>query len=356
MRILIAGDWHSELHEEAVHGAFRQLGHEALKFSWHQYFKPHGAWGRAGSLLLRAQNKYLCGPAIDRLNGDLIERVVAAQPELLFIYRGSHIYPETLRTIRRVSPSVILAGYNNDDPFSAHYPGWMWRHFLAGIPEYDIVFAYRAKNLLEFEAAGARRVELLRSWYMPERNHPVALSASDMIRYGCDVVFAGHYENDGRLEALEAIVERGWRLRLYGPDYGWHPALRRSRSLRGIIPLSTVWGEEYNKALAGAKIALCFFSKLNRDTYTRRCFEIVGTGTFLLSEFSEDVAGLFSPGIEADCFASRKELLDKLDVYLNNDEHRYRVASAGRRRLMADGHDAVSRMRYVLSCLGGLKR
>ena len=40
MKILVAGDCHSELHEEAVCKAFKELGHEVLKFGWHDYFKP----------------------------------------------------------------------------------------------------------------------------------------------------------------------------------------------------------------------------------------------------------------------------------------------------------------------------
>lgn len=37
MKILIVGDWHSELHEEAVFHGFKKLGHEPIKFAWHQY-------------------------------------------------------------------------------------------------------------------------------------------------------------------------------------------------------------------------------------------------------------------------------------------------------------------------------
>src|SRR5205085_9698762 len=110
---------------------------------------------------------------------------------------------------------------------------------------------YRLHNLAEFRAAGARRVELLRSWYVPERNRPVVLTDAERREFSCDVVFAGHYEEDGRLECLEAVVRAGWKLRLFGHDYGWHPALRRSALLRSFMPVRNVWGAEYNKALCG---------------------------------------------------------------------------------------------------------
>ena len=109
-----------------------------------------------------------------------------------------------------------------------------------------------------------------------------------------------------------------------------------------------MWGEEYNKALCGAKVALCFLSKLNRDTYTRRCFEIPATATLMLSEYTEDLAGLFRASEQADFFRSKDEMVEKLKRYLTDDALRTRVAHAGRECVVESGHDVVSRMGQVL--------
>jgi hypothetical protein len=349
MKFVLVGDWHSDLHEEQVYRALKQLGHDVVCFPWHTYFKPSSPLGRLALPLLKVQKKYMLGPAVSRLNRDLVACVSHEQPDVVFFYRPSHIYPNTLRQLRKVSPASTLVGYNNDDPFSPLYPRWMWRHFLGGVPEYDLVLAYRPHNLEEYREAGARRVELLRSWYIPDLHRPVQLSDEDRTRFACDVVFVGHYEDDGRLHCLEQIVRRGWKLNLFGHDYGWHPALKKSPLLREFIPIRTVWGEDYTKALCGAKVALCFLSKLNRDTYSRRCFEIPATGTMMLAEYTDDLARLFRAGEEADFFRSPSELLEKLEFYLTNDDVRRRVAEAGRRRVISDSHDVISRMRQVLS-------
>ena len=269
----MVGDWHSELHEQPVFDALRSIGHDAVRFSWHQYFD--GTANRITALARRGQNKYMAGPAVRRLNADLIKLATETRPDAVFVYRGSHIHARTLRRIRAALGDVVLVGYNNDDPFSPKYPWWAWRHFKRCLPEYDLALAYRRHNLAEFAAAGARRVALLRSWFMPERNHPIELTELEMARFGADVVFVGHYEDDGRLTLLEEIAKRGWRLRLFGPPKEWNQALSGSR-LADHAPVRFVSGADYNKALCGAKIALCFFSKLNRDTYTRRCFENSG--------------------------------------------------------------------------------
>lgn len=356
MKILIAGDWHSELHEEAAFRALRQLGHEVMRFSWHEYFRPSGGPFRPiGHILKRVQNKYLLGPLIARINQDLILRISETQPEVVFVYRGTHITAQTLREIRRRLPAITLVGYNNDDPFSPMYPRWLWRHFLAGISEYDLVLAYRHANVEDFRVAGARRVELLRSWYVAERNHPAELTVSDRAEYDSDVVFVGHYEDDGRLEALEAVAAAGFRLRIFGPGYDWDPVLRRSPILVGQVPVRLVWGEDYNRALCGSRIALCFLSKLNRDTYTRRCFEIPATGTMMLAEYSSDLAGLYAEGREVELFRSVDELLTKIRFYLEHDERRRALAAAGHARVARDGHDVVSRMSAVIEWIRNIR-
>jgi len=358
LKILIAGDWHSELHEEAVFNAFLQLGHEPTKFSWHQYFKPRGSgvlpnWFTG--LCSKAQNKYMFGPRVAELNKDLFELAMAVQPEVVFIYRGSHVHVDTVKKIKSALRHTLIIGYNNDDPFAPQYPWWQWRHFLACVPAYDLTLAYREHNLDEYRAIGAKRVQLLRSWFIPERNYPRQLTPSEREKYACDVVFVGHYENDGRLEYLEEIARQGWHLRIFGPGYEWDPILRKSAVLSKCAPVTLVWGEEYNQALCGAKLALCFFSKLNRDTYTRRCFEIPASGAVLVSEFSDDMAALYKDRQELVLFKSVDELIQQAEVLLRNDAQREQLAAAGTKRVWADRHDVVSRMQDLINSLATLK-
>ncbi len=350
MRILVAGDGHSELHEQPVIRTLRALGHEAQGFLWSAYFKlpAETLGGRLSRLLLRAQDKFVRGPVVTRLNTDLLRTVATMRPDLLLIYRGTHVQARTLRDIRGLVPGIVIAGYNNDDPFGPGQPHYRWRHFLDCLAEYDVALAYRHHNLQDFQNHGAKRVRLLRSWFIPERNHPVTLTAQDEAAYAADVVFVGHYEDDGRVELLEAVVKQGFRLRLFGPGYDWDPVLSRSSVLKHLRPVRLVWGEDYNKALCGAKVALCFFSRLNRDTYTRRCFEIPATGTMMLSEHSDDLATLFAEGRDADYFRSTEELISKLTLYVGDENLRRAVAQAGRLRVKADGHDLESRLRDLL--------
>lgn len=345
MKILVVGDGHSEIHEVAVAEAFRKLGHQVEVFYWNEYFSANNIIVRKW---LRAQNKFIFGPTIAKINRDLVERAFQFKPDMIFVYLGTHVMPTTISKLKAEIPSCKIIGYCNDDPFASGHPPWLWRHFMRGVPEYDLVLAYRHHNLEDFRRAGARRVKLLRSWFIPGLNYPVELSDKDRSHYECDVVFVGHYEPDQRVALLESIVRRGWRLRLFGPGYDWDPVIRRSTELADQVPVRLVWGDDYSRALCGARIALCLFSKLNRDTYTRRCFEIPATRTLMLSEYTDDVASLFGEGQEADFFRTPEEMITKIECYLADEPRRRAVAEAGLKRVHEDGHDVVSRMKQVL--------
>lgn len=351
MKILVVGDGHSDIHEEVVAEAFRLLEHQVDVFFWHEYFRSTNIFVRQW---LRVQNKFIVGPQIKRINRDFLDKVSLFMPYFIFIYRGTHIFASTILAIKKQIPACKILGYNNDDPFAIGHRSYLWRHFIASVPHYDIVCAYRHHNIQQLLGIGAKRVELLRSWFVPWLNKPAPVSTENRDdSFRSDVVFVGHYEPDNRVSLLELIVRSGWKLRLFGP--GWDPVIRSSSELSGQIPVRSVWGDDYNEALSRSRIALCFLSKLNRDTYTRRCFEIPATRTLMLSEYTADLASMFREGEEVEFFRNPEEMINKINFYSNNETRCREVAEAGYRRVVEDGHDVVSRMRQVLAWMDKIK-
>jgi len=356
MKILVAGDWHSDVHEDGVFQAYQNLGHDVYRFKWHQYFQPTMATlsivVKIKNFWIKFQSKFIVGPILDKINRDLVNKIHDCKPDLISVYRGTHITKNTLRIIKKYYPSIYLVSHNEDDPFTEGHPYWLWRHFLAAIPVYDLVLAHRLRNVQQYQDAGAKNVRFLRSWFAPGRTHAVKLTEEDKLIFECDVVFAGHFEDDGRIDYLEEIVRNGFKLRLFGPGKYWDPVIKKSECLQHLLPIQMVWGEDYNKSLCGSKVALCFFSKLNQDSYTRRCFEIPATKTLLLSEYSDELVTLYHVGAEADLFKNKEDLIQKLKYYVANEEIRAAVALAGYQRVVSDGHDVVSRMKQVIEWSG----
>jgi spore maturation protein CgeB len=345
LKIFIIGDWHSSLHEQSCSDAFERLGHQVVEFGWSSYFTYNNFFL---NLFAKVQYKYILGPITKKVNRDILNQVVKEDPDLIFVYRGTHVYKKTFLKIKSKLKNVKIVSYNNDDPFSDHYPKWMWDNYLDSVPVCDISYAYRKRNLTDLKQIGAKRVKLLRSWYISETHRPINLSKKCFEKYGCDIVFIGHYEDDGRLECLEKIVLQGWKLRIFGPGYEWNRVLKKSNVLKDIAPVDLVWEDEYNLALNGAKIALCFFSKINNDTYTRRCFEIPASKTTLVSEFSSDLASLYVEDQEAIFFRDCDEMSVKINYLLSNPEVCEAVAISGMNRARNSGYDVDSRMKDII--------
>jgi len=341
MKILVVGDGHSTIHEVAVVDALKKLGHQVEPFYWKTYF---GSINPLMRLWLRLQNKFLIGPTIARLNRDLVKRAVELAPELIFIYRGTHITPRTLVRLKKVLPDSNIFGYNNDDPFAAGHPLWLWLHFMSCVPAYDLMFAYRKHNLAEYMNIGAKKVDLLMPWFLPEKDIPQ--KSGEFFEKKYDVAFVGHYENDERIGYLKKIAEANFTFGLFGPDWDRAPEYNWLKKYQPVLP---VRGDRYRETLISAKIALCFLSSLNRDTYTRRCFEIPAMGVFMLCQYSDDLAQLFEDGVDAVFFHSQDDMMQKIAYYTFQDELREKIAASGRARVVRDRHDIVSRMENVLS-------
>ncbi len=152
MKILMAGDWHSDLHEEVAADALERLGHEVIRFPWHHYFPKDGGsvFGKAAAMFRRAENKYLFGPDFQKLNADLVAIAAREKPSAMFLYRGTHVTAATLRAIKTANPGVVIVSYNNDNPFTRGHVLGLWRHYLEAAPLADLNLVYRIRTSNRF--------------------------------------------------------------------------------------------------------------------------------------------------------------------------------------------------------------
>ena len=336
LRILLAGSFQHAIYEEAWARAFTVLGHEVIRFAWADRFP---------GFLGRVQNRLLAGPALFRLNRDLHALALRENPDAVVVYRGTHVFARTLRKLRHALPGTVFCAYNNDDPFSANAGPLLFRHFISSVGENDLNLVYREKNARELRDRGARGVHVVLPAYLPWRDLPPA--ADSQAKYRCDVLFAGHYEADGRANFLCALKRQVPQLRVCGPQ--WQRAPSAVREL--LNPEPALAGADYVQQLGSARIALSLLSGLNSDRYTRRCFEIPAVGSLLLCQRSSEMESLFLPGLEADYFSTPAELCAQVRRYLDDEPLRARVARAGHEKVRSAGHDMVSRVGEVATLL-----
>lgn len=341
---MIVGAWAWPQYEAAFARGLHDSGVEVSALSVLSFFK--GFFGRI------QQTIPFPGLVMFRLNHAVIEAVKEQQPDLVLFWRPTHVLPKTIRQLARMG--VQTASYNNDDPFGPKSHGnvpwhhhFLWHWYVRCLPHFKYNFFYRKINCAEAKAHGAGHAEVLLPYFMPWQDRPVQLTAAEHQRFETEVVFVGHHELDGRVDSIHALVTAGKRVKLWGGHY-WSRAVLGDlySNLSPIVPAE---GDDYPKALCGAKVCLCFLSKLNRDTYTRRCFEIPACGKVMLAERTDDLMQFFKEDEEACFFSSPEELVSKAQWLINNPDIRESIAQAGLRRVWADGHDVASRAKHFLS-------
>ena len=321
------------------------LDHQILRFSFLKYFQ-----GRVGRL---ARKIPLPSYSLWRLNSDLVRTVRYLRPDAVLIWRGTHVLPRTIRSIN--DEKVLTVSYNNDDPFGPsvhrkapwhHHLLWYW--YLRTLRHFQKNLFYRQINVTEARRWGASDGNILKPYFIPWRDRPIRLSADDSKKFKCDVVFVGHYEPDDRVSHLKRLVDSGLSIRLFGGNWTKDVLEELHCYFGSVSPAADV---QYSKAICGASVCLAFLSKLNRDTYTRRCFEIPAHGRVLLAERTDDLLQMFTEDKEACFFSSSDELVEKARWLVNNPTMAEKIALAGQQRVWSDGHDVRSRAREFVRIL-----
>ncbi len=285
----------------------------------------------------RIEYHYCFGLEVTKINRRLLEKCQANHYDIVFLYSAELIFATTVKKIR--AKGIYVAIYHNDNPFSNRMNWVRMRHFKGTIKFSNIAYAYRRKNIEDYRKYGAVRAKLLRSYYIASRNYYIPelkkISAFGMPRIG----FLGHYEDDGRIEYIKALTEKGIDV---GVIFDWP-------ILNGHMKVIKDAHVNYNEIINQLDVAIIFLSSLNQDTYTRRCFEIPMAKTMMLSVYTDDLASLYEENKEIVFFRSKDDFVRKAIYYLENDNDRARIANAAYERCLIDGHEAADRVKEILA-------
>lgn len=334
IRILLVGDDRYDMYVKAFYQVFLHEGYENVwLFAPNHYMNAHTA---AGKMLLRAENKLAFGPRITHLNRLLLQRAEETQPQLIFLYSARLIQAATVKRLKERGAKVFL--YNNDNPFADYFPSYFWRHYRDGLRYADVAFVYRHSNIPDCKQWGCERVELLRSYYIKEKNYYLANPGVTVPK----VVFLGHYENDDRGEYIKSLLDN--RIKVGVMKRSWEKFEEENPYLVKLENTHTL----YNEMLNAAEIAIVFLSQINQDTYTRRCFEIPAVKTLMIAPYTEDLATLFIEDEEIVFYRDTEEFVQKIRYYLDHDKEREQIAEAGYKRLMQDGHEVEDRAAFII--------
>lgn len=136
--------------------------------------------------------------------------------------------------------------------------------------------------------------------------HPV----EPVPEYGCDVAFVGHAYFPRRRELLDALA-RGFNFRHYGQR-------------------SCVYGPTHAQICNSAKIMVADnFTNDVPGYWSDRVYLEVGSGGFVLHPRVAGIEKHFEDGRHLVLYESIGDLIDKVDYYLDHEDERAAIASAG---------------------------
>jgi spore maturation protein CgeB len=343
MKIALVGSWAHVHCEHFFSKSLEKFNVEIVPFKLSGYFK-----GRFGHFLNALP---FPSPLLYRINRELIESLLKEEVDVVFFWNCNHILSSSLQRLREKRMKIVT--YNNDDPFGSvidnkkpliHFFQFFW--YLNNLKLSDINLVYRPQNIEEARGYSSSNciVRLFKPYFIPDLHKETLYKLDNCTT---DVIFVGHYEDDCRLDFLEYLIENGIDLSLYGT--GWNH-LKGSKLIKKkrIVP---VRGEDYVETLGRSKICLSFLSKMNRDVYTRRCFEIPAMKKLLLCERSEDMQEMFVEDKEAVFFSDKLELLEKVKWLLANPTIINDIAEAGFQRVYDNKGDVDSRAHQFLEII-----
>jgi spore maturation protein CgeB len=333
---------------------FGQIGHgqtslmrlRALERLGHQVCGVHTTepWSSVSWFTRQWQRRRQRGSVVDEINRRVLTAAREFRPELVWAEKQEFLRAETIEALRTGGARLV---HFTPDPYF-FLPWKRTRLMDEAMKHFDVLVYCKGYERKDYEALGKPLI------YMPlgfcdEVHRPLP---SPEPRWNCAVGFLGGWE-PRREQLLHAAAATGVDLKIWGgywdflKDGRW--TLRRQIILRQLaggekfqihrddvlsrtLQGNEVYGDDYARALTGAKIGLGFLRQVCPDQHTTRTFEIPACGSLLLADRTEEHCGFFEGGKEAEFVSSAEEMTDKIRFYVRNETARLRVAIAGRER------------------------
>lgn len=142
-------------------------------------------------------------------------------------------------------------------------------------------------------------------------------------KFECDLLFigTGYYLNAWGIRRAAILNElSGMNFKIFGDKY-WKELFPFFPELKKHFTLQTLYAGEVNIACNCSKIYPVVVNSGVINGVSTRVFDCIASEIFILAEYRKDIDTLF-PGGEVECFKSKKELKDKANYFLKNENER----------------------------------
>ncbi|WP_144647171.1 glycosyltransferase [Priestia megaterium] len=158
--------------------------------------------------------------------------------------------------------------------------------------------------------------------------------------------YPNHFRHSSLKTLIKPLIKSNIKIDFWGTYWD-----QMQKHLGSEVPLE--WQHGYlhytkaNKVYSAANIVIGLQN--HQTQLTQRTYEILGSGGFLLTQETEEVRRLFTPGEDLIVSSSPKETVDLVQYYLNHPEARDRIRSNGLRSVQK--HSYRARAAYMIKTL-----
>jgi spore maturation protein CgeB len=281
-------------------------------------------------------------------NDDILEIAQEEKPDvILYFTHGFHINITQLKMIRQLG--IKTAAWFTDDPYYIDYSLKYSRYF-------NIIFTTELNCVHLYKLMGCAYVFYLPLAADPEIFHPKTVDP----KYQSDILFVGTAFPD-RIRLIDSISDYLSTKNLLILGNGWN-ILNSYHLLDGKIHHYWASPEETANYYNGAKIVLNIHRSYDDSTINSnskkvpslsvnpRTFEIAACGAFQLTDIRLDLPNQYSPEYDIATYKSEKDLVQKLDHYLNHPDNRMTIAKRGAQKTLGE-HTYLNRINKMVDRL-----
>ena len=337
--------------------ALERLGHDVRGVCTMEAWK-HASWVKR-----HVQRRTHRGSIVEEINSTVLSAARQFRPAIVWADKQEFLRVETVVALHDLGARLV---HFTPDPYFTL--DWKRTRIMdEAMRHFDVLVYCKSYEKTNYEAL-ERPVIYMPLGYCDENHRPLS---SDDPRWSCDVGFLGGWE-PRRERMLHAVARAGADLKFRGGYWeflrdgkwtlrrriilgqlaaGERVLIHRDEVLSALWQGDEVYGEDYARALSGAKIGLGFLRKVCPDQHTTRTFEIPACGSLLLADRTDEHQEFFVEGKEAEFFASTEELLDKVKFYCANESARKRIAEGGHKRCTDGKYAYVHRLKIALDAI-----
>ncbi|HRH49719.1 MAG TPA: glycosyltransferase [Panacibacter sp.] len=300
----------------------------------------------AQDLFLNYYNKQLLNKVIfrlgykkiyDKINTQLKKEIELYKPDIIWIFKGMEIYPETLKWAK--NKNTKLVNYNPDNPFLFSGKGSGNSNITKSIRLYDLHLTYSSEVKVEIESKYSIPVAILPFGFEVGEDIYERCRSMKEIKKLCFVGNPDKY----RADFLVNLAGHDISIDVYGNNWSKfidHPNIK----VHGMVTGVDFWFTLYKY-----RIQLNLMRPHNLHTHNMRSFEIPGVGGIQLAPDTYDHKTYFDPDKEIFIYQNLSTCVEQINkILLLTESEANQRREYARYRSMQSGYSYKSRTEQAL--------